>query len=96
VKKTAKKTKTKSAQRSGSQLPRAHDAIRIVPLHLPSDVYGPAPGIAGPAAAKLTYRGGPLLDAVEVFTIFWGSGVAKQSAVGTGKRGQQFFQVRGE
>jgi hypothetical protein len=42
--------------------------IRIVPLH---------PGVAKAAApqvpAKLTYRNGPLLTSVEVFTIFWGA-----------------------
>ena len=26
-----------------------------------------------PAVAKLTYRGGPLIPNVEVFTIFWGN-----------------------
>ena len=42
------------------------EPIRIVPLH---------PGAAAPAtpAAQLTYRGGPLLTAVEVTTIFWGA-----------------------
>lgn len=46
------------------------DAIRIVPLH------GHAPSLAAADAppAKLTYRNGPLLRAVEVFTVFWGSG----------------------
>ena len=51
------------------------DAIRIVPLHLPDAVKTP-PADAVPAAAasppQLTYRNGPLLAAVEVFTIFWG------------------------
>ena len=53
----------------------ATEIIRIVPLH---------PGPAGAAAAapatppNLTYRGGPLLTAVQVFTVFWGS--AWQSA----------------
>ena len=44
-----------------------HHPIRIVPLHLP--------GALAPAAAlpRLTYRGGPLIPAVEVFTIFWGA-----------------------
>ena len=48
----------------------ATEIIRIVPLH---------PGPAAPAAAapatppNLTYRGGPLLTAVQVFTVFWGA-----------------------
>ena len=48
------------------------DPIRIVPLHLPSELYRPAEGIAPPPSAQLTYRGGPLLEAVKVFTIFLG------------------------
>jgi hypothetical protein len=42
--------------------------IRVVPLHRPE-----APRVAAAAAPQLTYRGGPLLTAVEVFTIFWGA-----------------------
>ena len=42
------------------------DPIRIVPLH-------PAPGLAPAVSPQLTYRGGPLLSAVEVFTAFWGA-----------------------
>ncbi len=41
--------------------------IRIVPLHP-----GPAVGVRA-TPAQLTYRGGRLLAAVNVFTIFWGS-----------------------
>jgi len=56
--------------------PGPGDAIRIVPMSLPEAMLGPAqPAVrAGPATApQLTYRNGPLLEAVEVFTIFWGS-----------------------
>lgn len=44
-----------------------HHPIRIVPLRLP--------GASAPAATppRLTYRNGPLIPAVQVFTIFWGS-----------------------
>src|SRR5216684_622746 len=42
--------------------------IRVVPLHRPE-----AQRIAAAVAPRLTYRGGPLLTAVEVFTIFWGA-----------------------
>lgn len=42
------------------------EPIRIVPLHS-----GPAAAPAIPA--NLTYRGGPLLSSVEVFTAFWGT-----------------------
>ena len=44
---------------------KAHHPIRIVPLH-------PAARAATAAAPHLTYRNGPLLTKVEVFTIFWG------------------------
>jgi hypothetical protein len=39
--------------------------IRIVPLHIPKPV-------EAPATTEFTYRGGPLLANVEVFTVFWG------------------------
>jgi hypothetical protein len=42
--------------------------IRIVPLHRPE-----AERVAAAVAPQLTYRGGPLLTAVEVFTVFWGA-----------------------
>src|ERR1700730_14095944 len=41
------------------------DSIRIVPLHQPEAVQAASP--------QLTYRNGPLLAAVEVFTVFWGA-----------------------
>lgn len=44
----------------------SNDAIRIVPLDLPGAAAQISP-------AHLTYRKGPLISAVEVFTIFWGS-----------------------
>src|SRR5437879_3127155 len=52
--------------------------IRIVPLHP-----GKAIAAAPQAPAKLTYRNGPLLTSVQVFTIFWGAewNSAPQSAV---------------
>src|SRR5438445_6161065 len=40
--------------------------IRIVPFH-------PGPAAALVTQAQLTYRGGPLLGAVEVVTAFWGA-----------------------
>src|SRR5262245_7109635 len=50
------------------------DLIRIVPLHVGDTVLQATDGIAAvaPAAPHLTYRNGPLLTNVEVFTIFWG------------------------
>src|SRR5438093_1266375 len=46
------------------------DAVRIVPLH----GHAPYQAVTPVAPAKLTYRNGPLLNTVEVFTIFWGKG----------------------
>jgi hypothetical protein len=56
-----------------------NESIRVVPLHQP-----PIQQFKGEALLKkkkkkaaktqLTYRGGPLLANVEVFTIFWGAG----------------------
>jgi hypothetical protein len=54
--------------------------IRVVPLHRPE-----AQRFAAAATPQLTYRGGPLLTAVEVFTVFWGAEwkQAAQSAIAT-------------
>jgi hypothetical protein len=53
--------KSPATPKAKSKLP-----LRIVPLHPHvRDVAAPAP--------QLTYRGGPLLTNVEVFTIFWGT-----------------------
>lgn len=49
------------------------DPIRIVPLKVPPGLVAHRPGIAALPQPSVTYRGGPLLTSVEVFTIFWGS-----------------------
>jgi hypothetical protein len=65
-------TKPRVRQPAG-QAAHDHDAIRIVPLYAPASVWQPIPEAAPAPAAQLTYRNGPLISAVEVFTIFWGS-----------------------
>ena len=56
-------------------LPNRGDAIRVVPVATVDEIGVFTDAAAGPApAAQLTYRGGPLLTNVEVFTIFWGKG----------------------
>lgn len=70
------------------------DAMRIVPLHDAAAASTPtveAARLAPPVAPKLIYNGGPLLTAVEVFTIFWGT--AWQQATLSSLLGQlnQFF-----
>jgi len=54
-------------------VPSQSDPIRIVPLHLPQELIGAAHGAAPGPAPHLTYRNGPLIQAVEVFTVFWGA-----------------------
>jgi hypothetical protein len=49
------------------------DSIRIVPLYVPGDTVALEPGAAAAAPPHLTYRGGPLLTGVKVFTVFWGA-----------------------
>jgi hypothetical protein len=53
--------------------PAHGDPIRIVPLHLPDQATTEAAAAPAAAGPHLTYRNGPLLTAVEVFTIFWGA-----------------------
>src|SRR5487761_486460 len=53
------------------------DPIRIVPLRA-DGLLAPAPT----AAPSLTYRGGPLLTAVQIFTFFWGDGWQGQPQAG--------------
>lgn len=50
----------------------APDPIRIVPVHRVEEFGQPAHGAAAAPGPQLTYRGGALLTAVEVFTVFWG------------------------
>jgi hypothetical protein len=51
-------------------MPDTRQIIKVVPLHLPETI---ARVKAAPASAQLTYRGGPLISAVNVFTLFWGA-----------------------
>jgi hypothetical protein len=53
--------------------PARTDPIRVVPLHSVDELATPVHG-AGPAPhPQLSYRGGPLMTAVEIFPVFWGS-----------------------
>src|SRR3989442_5018264 len=60
--------------------------IRVVPLYRPE-----APPAVAAAAPHLTYRNGPLLTAVEVFTVFWGSAWLQAPNSDLLKRINQFF-----
>lgn len=93
MKRAARKNpRARHAPGKSKHAPRLNDPIRIVPLHLPSELWRPAAGIAAPPAAQLTYRGGPLLEAVKVFTIYWGQ--AWQTAPNSDLASQinQFFK----
>jgi hypothetical protein len=68
-----------------SDHPQKHP-IRIVPLHRPEAAAAPAA-----AAAHLTYRNGPLLTAVQVFTVFWGSAWQQASNSSLMTQMNQFF-----
>ncbi len=63
--------------------------IRVVPLHLPGAA---APALRAPAAAQLTYRGGPLLTSVRVITVFWGDAWTQAPQQGTVSSLNDFFQ----
>ncbi len=68
----------------GLAVPARSDAVRIVPLHMPDEL-GVVGAVAPPAAGPLIYHNGPLIEAVEVFTIFWGEAwttAAKQTLAG--------------
>src|SRR5216683_5301915 len=62
--------------------------IRVVPLYRPE-----APPAVAAAAPHLTYRNGPLLTAVQVFTVFWGSAWQQASNSDLLKRINQFFDT---
>jgi hypothetical protein len=87
-----RKSATRSQTRSRKPASRMNDPMRIVPLHLPSELFQPSPGIPAAPAAQLTYRGGPLLTSVKVFTVFWGK--AWQTAANSGVTAQlnDFFK----
>ncbi|HWC85472.1 MAG TPA: hypothetical protein VG388_02965 [Solirubrobacteraceae bacterium] len=53
--------------------PAKGDSIRIVPVHPVEELASVAHGAPATPPPQLTYRGGPLLSAVEVFTVFWGT-----------------------
>jgi hypothetical protein len=73
-------------------LPALGDPIRIVPLRLPGELVAPAPGVPAPPPPALTYRGGPLLGAVQVFSIFWGAAWSDAAQRATIDRVTTFFQ----
>jgi hypothetical protein len=51
-----------------------------------------APAVRAPAAALLTYRGGPLLATVDIVTVFWGAAWSDATAQATARSLNDFFQ----
>jgi hypothetical protein len=70
---------------SVSIVPAHGDAIRIVPLHHPGNE------IASTTPPHLTYRDGPLLSSVEVFTVFWGAAWQGGAQLNMANKVNQFF-----
>jgi len=67
------------------------DLIRIVPLHLPDQVLMRPAGLAALPTPALSYRGGPLLSAVKVFTIYWGDAWNQKSQADLVSKLNAFF-----
>jgi hypothetical protein len=76
---------TTKLRRTKSQDALQHP-IRVVPLHRPE-----APSVFAAATPQLTYRNGPLLTAVQVFTVFWGSAWQQDSNSALLKQINLFF-----
>jgi hypothetical protein len=53
--------------------PAHGDLVRVVPLYIPDELKEAAHGAPAAAPPHLVYNNGPLLDAVQVFTVFWGA-----------------------
>ncbi len=62
--------------------------IKVVPLRRPEEFA--ARKIAA-ATAQLTYRGGPLITGVKIFTLFWGSAWSQSENQQTASRLNDFF-----
>jgi len=68
-----------------------HSPIRVVPLRVDDRLVAPAPGAPPSATPSLTYRAGPLLTAVQVFTLFWGDGWQGEPQAGVMQQLIQYF-----
>src|SRR2546421_12256257 len=82
-------------RRPRSERPAHHRPIRVVPMRDPGGLGAPPAPVAAPPAAHLTYRGGPLLTAVEVVTVYWGAAWNEPTAQATAQSLNAFFQFVG-
>lgn len=80
------KPRPKTSTIRPSELYQPNHPIRIVPLHP-----GKARAAAPQTPPKLTYRNGPLLTSVQVFTIFWGPKWSKAPQNALPAKLNQFF-----
>jgi len=92
--KTAKSRKapaTKRRQRiTGSTTPV--DAVRIVPIAAPRDLFPHVATVPAAPPPSLTYRGGPLLTAVQVFTLYIGSAWSTSQLKAVASKLDAFFK----
>src|SRR5438477_4125368 len=80
------------SHRPRSEWSTQHRPIRVVPMRGVGGLVAPATRVAAPPAAQLTYRGGPLLTAVEVVTVYWGAAWNDATAQATAQSLNGFFQ----
>jgi hypothetical protein len=87
TKKRRPATRNKAATTKRARRPavsRVPDAIRIVPIAAPRELFPHVATVPAPPPPSLTYRGGPLLAAVQVFCLYvgsaWSSGQLKTLA----------------
>src|SRR5438034_7698093 len=81
-----------SSRRARSSRPAGWCRIRVVSMRGIGGLAAPAARVVAPAAAQLTYRGGPLLTAVEVVTVYWGAAWNEATAQATAQSLNAFFQ----
>jgi hypothetical protein len=72
-------------------VPGRADAIRVVPLAGAEELGAAAHGARALPPPHFVYGGGPLLSAVEVFTVFWGAGWSKTPLSTLATRVNRFF-----
>src|SRR6266436_8645192 len=80
------------SRRPRSERPAQRRPIRVVPMRGIGGLAAPAARVAAPPAAQLTYRGGPLLTAVEVVAVYWGAAWNDATAQATAQSLNGFFQ----
>src|SRR5947208_7401808 len=80
------------SRRPRSERSTQHRPIRVVPMRGIGGLVAPAARVAAPPAAQLTYRGGPLLTAVEVVTVYWGAAWNDATAQAMAQGLNAFFQ----